>query len=74
MKLYTISEAAKEIGVPAHVLGYWLRKWRIDAPYRAGHVRLYDGESLDVIKTRVATARTVGAFTSTKCPADVSGD
>lgn len=73
MKLYTLSEAAKEVGVPAHVLDYWLKKWQIEAPYRAGHVRLYDGESFGRIKGKVDTARTVGAFTSMKCPPDTPG-
>lgn len=74
MKLYTLSEAAKEIGVPVHVLGYWLKKWQIEATYRAGHVKLYDGKSLDEIRRKVDTARTVGAFTSVKCPVGVSKD
>lgn len=68
MKQHTLSEVATEIGVQVHVLGYWLKKWRIEATCRAGHIRLYDVKTLGAIREKVNTARSVGAFTSTKCP------
>lgn len=75
MKFYTLSEVATEIGVQVHVLGYWLKKWHIEATCRGGHVRLYDVKTLGEIRGKVNTAQAVGAFTSTKCPTtDVSKD
>ncbi len=47
----TISEAAEEVGVPAHVLRFWETKFRVLQPLkRTGGRRLYRPEDLAALK------------------------
>lgn len=47
----TISEAAEEVGVPAHVLRFWETKFDFLSPLkRAGGRRLYRPQEVEVLK------------------------
>lgn len=66
-KFYTKAEIAKEVGVPTHILTYWLGKWRIDETRRVAGVKIYDSQKASEIRKLVGTARAVNSF-SVKCP------
>lgn len=81
MKFYTLVEIAQEVGVPQHVLAYWLKKWQINETSRVATVRIYSAEKFGEIKRMVEAARSVNSFASMKCPSqnsnafgDVSGN
>ena len=61
---YTTLDVARKVGLPVHVLGYWLRKWNFTETLRVSGAKVFSAEKLIEIEEKVRVAKSLGAFTS----------